>query len=559
MKVAAWLKRHYVALILSWVALLGVFQASYHTLTSDEAIHTASAYLALTRGEHRFDPEHPFLFKYLTALPFLVYKTNLPEHDQELWQQAKPTFYDAWLEARLWAEWWVYESGNNAFVMQMLMRVPGIMVLTLLCWFTWWLSRHWFNQRVANWTLFFTAFTTTLLAHGFLTNTDVPLAFTVLLCIWRMGEYAHEQGWRNTLWIGVTLGIALLTKFSAIALVPVVLIWLIAVNWRKRRWLKVLGELMLIVVICWSLIWLTYGFSSPLYAGASDFASANARFLQDYGRVVHLEHIAVFAQKLLPTAWTKGMLMVVNGGELGRESYILNHTYPQGVWFYFPILFLLKNQLTYLIVLAIGLGLALPRLRTFRNWRPEVWVIVLTGAVFSYLALTSKLNLGIRHISPLFPLLAIGAGATMVIIKPIWKSFWVPALVISTMALPVFFQATNLIAYSNSFIPTAESKHYFFQDSNLDWEQSWKRVADVLNKEFPEQPVYLRHLASELHYFAPSHAQEDLSRPGSQGSGAILLSASDLNTDYSTYQQYQPAFVIDDAYFIYRTGNLVPR
>ena len=36
-------------------------------------------------------------------------------------------------------------------------------------------------------------------------------------------------------------------------------------------------------------------------------------------------------------------------------SFILGHSYPHGVWFFFPILFLLKSPLAFLLLLVLAL------------------------------------------------------------------------------------------------------------------------------------------------------------------------------------------------------------
>lgn len=546
--------------LLLWVAGLGLWQSWNHTLTTDEAIHTASAYLALTRGDHRFDPEHPFLFKYLTALPFLVYRTNLPAVDQEMWARAEPTFYDSWLESRVWADQWVYESGNNAKAMQLLMRLPGVAVLVVLAWFSWWISRRWFGDTVAAWTLLFVAFNPTLLAHGPMTNTDVPLALAFLVVLWRLWEYWGTPTRWNAGWVGLAVSAALLTKFSAIALVPVVMVWMIATAWKRRvRWYLALADLALIPLLFWGLVWLTYFFRSPVRFTPEEAGGAGTLVKAVIGWEPPLAQMVNWSGSFLPIAYLKGLYMVIEGGRDGRAMFLLGTHYGNGQWFYFPVIFLLKTQLMALVVGAVGLGLAIPKLFRPRQWSAVTWLLLLSGGVFLTLALGSKLNLGIRHISPLMPLFAVASGVVLARLQPVFRSHFVPLLVVAGMTMPVFLQAGNLIGFGNSVTTPAREKHHFFQDSNLDWGQSWERIGKLLDKEFPGQPVYIEWYTSPLRYYAPRNTQYSAERAGSDGVGAILLSASNLNGSFSSYQRYEPAFVIDDAYFIYRSDRLVPR
>lgn len=555
-------KKWLVPLLLLWVVTIGFVQAYRETLTSDEAIHTASAYLAMTRADHRFDPEHPFLFKYLTALPFLVYHTHLPAADQALWSAAEPTFYDSWRESRTWADQWVYDSGNNPRVMQMLMRLPGIIVLVFLNWFAWWLARRWFGEKVALWALFFTAFNPTLLGHGFMTNTDVPLAFTYLLSIWRMGEYGLKPTRKNAVWLGVVVAIALLTKFSAIALIPVLLTWLIGVGMvRKQPWYLILADVGIIAACFWAFTWVIYFFRSPVVLRADDFSLADKGVFDLYGRHVnHLEVLVRWLPRLLPSAYVKGLIMTLGGGLSGRPTFLLGQTYSSGVWFYFPTLFALKNQLVVVVLTVVALLFALPRMIKPKQWQTYTWALVVAGAIFFGLAMKSKLNLGIRHISPIMPLLSLALAVTMVQLSKRVKGWFIPAAVITCTVVPILAQSGNLLGFGNVFAEPGPNEYHYFVDSNLDWGQSWQHLATVLRQEFPNQPVYMLYSSSALHYYAPENPQYSVFHAGSEGNGAIVIGAVDLVSDQlARYEQYQPAFVVDNAYFIYRTSGLVPK
>src|SRR5690606_5018407 len=127
--ILTWLRKHAVAALLIWTACAGLYGASHASMTTDEGIHVASGDLSLTRCDTRFDPEHPFLIKYVTALPLVLLQPALPPNDQLLWDRAGSTFYDAWGEARQWTEEWFYSSGNDADLMIFLARLPAVGIL----------------------------------------------------------------------------------------------------------------------------------------------------------------------------------------------------------------------------------------------------------------------------------------------------------------------------------------------------------------------------------------------------------------------------------------------
>ncbi len=196
------------------VLVVGLFLAWHDSPTTDEDIHIASAYLGLTRHEFRFDPEHPYLFKVLTALPLLTIHLNPPPDDAAYWEEGRITVYDSWKAARGWADEWFYTSGNNPELMIFLARIPAVICLTLLCLLVYFLASRWFSPTIGLWALIFTAFNPNLLAHGHLANNDVPTALLFLLTIWAMWEYFLHPNLRQAVILGVAFAAAELTKFS---------------------------------------------------------------------------------------------------------------------------------------------------------------------------------------------------------------------------------------------------------------------------------------------------------------------------------------------------------
>jgi hypothetical protein len=150
-------------------------------------------------------------------------------------------------------------------------------------------------------------------------------------------------------------------------------------------------------------------------------------------------------------------------------------------------------------------------------------------------------------------------GLAMVSIAKLFRSHAIPLVVVLSVIFPVIFQSSNLIGFGNVLASPAQDKHIYFEDSNLDWGQSWERIGHILERDYPGQPVYIRYYTSPLHYYAPNNPQAPLGELGAAGPGIILLSASDLNNVFSKYQRYVPSTIVDDAYFLYRTEHLVLR
>ena len=96
-----------------------------------------------------------------------------------------------------------------------------------------------------------------------------------------------------------------------------------------------------------------------------------------------------------------------------RPTFLLGHPYPHGVWFYFPVLVVLKSLPGFLALLLLSLALSLygrwksralvipAELRS--HWR-AIWVSLL---IFTGVCLVGRMDISIRHFTVPLVLLTI--------------------------------------------------------------------------------------------------------------------------------------------------------
>ena len=107
----------------------------------------------------------------------------------------------------------------------------------------------------------------------------------------------------------------------------------------------------------------------------------------------------------------------------GHTSYLLGMTSGDGWWYYYPIAFLVKTSLPLLLLL----GLALSRGRFDRD---ELF-LALPAGLFFLVSMTQNLNLGIRYLLPIYPLLIILVGRILAREWPGRGRMWVKGLVVT--------------------------------------------------------------------------------------------------------------------------------
>src|SRR5581483_8794764 len=185
--------------------------------------------------------------------------------------------------------------------------------------------------------------------------------------------------------------------------------------------------------------------------------------------------IATMARwKVLPESWLYGLADVRSVANTW-PSYIFGKVYAHGVWFYFPLAFVIKATLTMLIFLPLIVYAIATR--KLRGWR-EILFLSLPPAIYFYVSMTSNLNIGVRHILLVFMfVLVLAGGAAWGLIRKDHRWAWPIAILL------LFHVISSLRAFPTSYIPYANELwggsaniHKYLTDSTTDWGQQLKAV-----------------------------------------------------------------------------------
>ncbi|HEV2619438.1 MAG TPA: phospholipid carrier-dependent glycosyltransferase, partial [Acidobacteriaceae bacterium] len=174
---------------------------------------------------------------------------------------------------------------------------------------------------------------------------------------------------------------------------------------------------------------------------------------------------------LLPESYLFGLADVQRVG-LYMPTYIFGKIYAHGRWFYFPAILSLKWSVGVLGLLSLA-AYAFARCRMQRS--RDLWYI--GGAALAYfaLAIASPLNIGVRHVLPLFPLtfLLIGAGVSRLLSQ---RRMWLlpVACLLLWHVTDSLRMYPNYMPYANAFWGGASKTHLYFSDSATEWGQELK-------------------------------------------------------------------------------------
>ena len=181
--------------------------------TYDEVAHLPAGFSYLTTGVVKLNPQHPPLIKEICAFPLLFLGPRKLVDRKKLESQKLESNYE-WKYGRR------FLFDQDADRLLFWGRVPAVLLsLGLAILIMLWAGKLW-GRSASVLALFLYAFDPTITAHAQLVTTDVGLAFFATLFLFILRGYLQAPSPKRLVFSGVTLGLALGAKFSAVILVP---------------------------------------------------------------------------------------------------------------------------------------------------------------------------------------------------------------------------------------------------------------------------------------------------------------------------------------------------
>ena len=470
-------------MLLILMAVLAGGTALRESVTIDEVSHIGSGVSYLQKLDLRMNPEHPPLPKVMAALP-LVLRGVHADYTHISWSFSEkffPAFVGQWVFGERLLEKWNDPKTTLAWArlpMLLLMLVLGFVIYVYA------------EQLGGAWAglLCLAAYVSTpaFLTFGPIVHTDVAGTLFSLLALWTFADLWQEPKRRNVLLFGLSLAGALLSKFTSGILFLAFMAFALSLRWRPvpgqpankpelREWRRARRRATLNGILWAAAVVYVVYFIFSLHQPTNGLY-----------RIGNGTAALIFRRILMPPfLYLRGVFFVLITGR--RTTFVLGHSYPHGIWFYFPVVFALKSCLGFLILLlATGVAgisgklrdktagaLIPPRLAA--HWR-MLWVSLLT---FTAVCLLSPLEISIRHftmpiallilmLAPLPRMLqglrsrapmagALAAGATAALMAS--------CLFATARAYPNYFPYINALGMGRP-------AYALVNDSNVDWNQS---------------------------------------------------------------------------------------
>ncbi len=497
-----WLETAVVAGLLLLFLTLSITSMRQKNATSDETMHIPAGYTYAALGDFRLNPEHPPLVKRLSGLMLLSQQPTVDLNDAA-WQNRKQTTFGA----KFLFEW------NNADQMVFWARLPMVLLAVGLGLGIFFWARELYGWQAGYLALALYLFNPDILAHSQLVTTDLAVSAFMFFSVYAFYKAMRRLTIWNALLFAVTVGLTLVTKFSGILILPILaLVGAVFVlsdkmvsqdfsksrtvprqlSTRREKLSAAMALLAFSVAVSFAVIWLCYGFryqisADPAISGALDWQ----HYWNKSGASVAVLH-AAYKLHLFPEAYTYGFLYALESMEV-RFAYLLGEYSSTGWWYYFLVTFFIKTPVPLLLLILLGFVF----IKRYGGGYAQEAMLLLPVGFYWLTAIFNNINIGHRHLLPIYPFLIVFAAKMARAFQPpesrrlaaVVACLLVWNITTTTLVYPHF------LAYFNEIAGGPANGHRWLTDSNLDWGQDLKGLA-AYQRQRPQDSLYLSYFGT---------------------------------------------------------------
>jgi len=550
-----------LCLLLVALSLQLFFSVRRESQTWDEANHIFAGYRSWTHADFGLNPEHPPLVKLLATAPLLPLQPKSPALEERFFKE------DAFLRGKEF----LYQNDADKILSRTRTAAATLTLLTALVVFFG--TREMFGAGAAFIALTLLIFDPNLLAHGALITTDVGLACFMFLSVFMFYRFVKSPSALRLIGTGVAVGLVLAVKHTGLLILPILFLLMLCefALYRAnggRHALKILGSLVLITLIGWVILWSFYGFRYDARPNGLQLNPPLAEYVKGLKPTEAWPISTAARLRVLPESYLYGLADVKLTANY-YTSYVFGKVYAHGVWFYFPVAFLIKATVGVLALLLLTLGVVATR--RLSRWR-EILFLAIPVIFYLLVALTVGMNIGVRHILVVYVFLyVLIGGATWTLIQTSRKWIYAVGIFLFIHVASSVLAFPNYIAYGNELWGGPSRTHKYLTDSNSDWGQQLKSVKQYLDQRGVKECwfLYFAEGVAEPSYYGipckplPTINTLWLNMPidvPTSIDGPVLISASNLSgvefgpgtlDPYGQFKLLEPTAVIDRGVFVF--------
>jgi hypothetical protein len=527
-------------LLLVLLAVLAGSAAFRESVAIDELAHIGAG-VSYWKLDLRMNPEHPPLVKLLAAAPLVARGVHV-DYYGHIWTWSGQGPFNPML-----AEWpfgaAIITQWNNHDTTLRWARLP--MLLLLLA--TGLVIYRYGERLVDGWggafALCWFATMPTFLTFGPLVLTDTAVALFSMVALWSFATLWRDQSPRAMRRFALALTLALLSKFSAglllfvFAAYPFVLRWLPLAGqpsgvefraWWRRGW-RLTGKGVLMAAL------LIYGVEFVLSWNQPT----------DLLKMIGGGWAALALRRLLlPLVTYLGGIVIFAFGSV-RPAYLFGHVYSHGVWFFFPVVTLLKSTLAFVAALALSLAVALAarfgraRITAVRAGMEFHWRALWLGmAIITFACLISPMTISIRHFTVPLALLSLLLAPVPRLIGNLrnagrqWAraAVWIAAVLAAASVVTVVRAWPNYMPFLNS-LAGSRPGYEVVSDSNLDWDLELPEVERFVQAHGLDHVLIDPYNVADPSVYVPQGSLWDCQAAAAADAGRWAFVSADMFAD----------------------------
>lgn len=518
------IKKNYgwiIAAIMTFFAVVSVLNAKNDTATFDEVAHIPAGYSYVTQHDMRLNPEHPPLLKGLIGAPLLFLNLNF-DINNNFWtgEELNRIWDDGQWEA---GKYLLYGAGNNPDQILFWARLPIILLSIILGLFLFKWGKEVAGIYGGLIALILYAFDPNILGHNHYVTTDLGIAAFITFAFYYFLKFIKKPSWTNVFLGGFFLGLMNLTKFSSLIAYPIFGLILFTyplikkishseeenskLSLRLKTFFAYLGKGFIAFAFSMIVVWV--GYSINTYEMPKEVIDRQINFSFPKSDPNPLSLYTNQALSYLNSSdlirplseYFLGVTMVFKRVAGGNGTYFLQNVSSQASPIYFPFVFLTKETIPFLALILFSLAYAFSQtvktiksketskeLKKFFQAKVVEYTLLSFIVFYSILSITGNLNIGLRHLFPIFPFIYL------LISKKIYDFYkkshiftkhnlriYIVIILTWIILIPVF-SYPGYVSYFNESVGGSKNGYKYVTDSNTDWGQDLGRLKKFLDK-----------------------------------------------------------------------------
>jgi len=436
----------------------------------DETAHLPAGYAYLITGDFRLNSEHPPLTKIMSALPLLFLDLQ------------NPTTISSWgkNDAFVFGEEFLYHSGQDADKIIFWGRLPIILLSLLLglVIFVW--AKELFGFKAGVFALFLFCFCPEIIAHAGLVTEDMGVSLFILLSVYALFKYINKPAPLRLILFGICLGLALLSKFSALILAPFFLICLYGFDTTKKSKHRFAAVFLVLLTVFFT-VWAGYGFKTGKVLREDTTHNTLSYVTERYPEILQKAVYCLGENIVIPfPLYLEGFGWILYHGKQKQESFFWGRHFYGNTPLELLFAFFIKTPIPLIILSFFSLFLTIKRKILFK--KQQMFLLLFPFTYFIFMGFFAP-ALRVKYMLPVYPFICIFSSQLVqcefLKVKAVKAVFVLLCLWYLIGTLKVY---PHYLAYFNEIAGGPKNGYKYLVDSNLDWGQDLKLLKKYLDK-----------------------------------------------------------------------------